>query len=387
MRILQVYDLAPDTTLPTDGVGLAIRGLSGALVALGHEVWILAGAGLSAEPLRTLDGAKFVRIEARNLMRRSWSATTLHWSRQLLFPVVASCNMRALRQFAGFDIFHGHIYSGGLVALALGKSLGGKVVNTIHGSYYDIWPSLLPKRTARLVRHAEKRAALFLAKHADVQIHTGGYFRETLERWGADPNKLTTLHNGVDRSLFDRAMPPRLTPRPVFFTARRLVKKNGLHILLAAFEEVAKELNAELRIAGEGPELRSLQEQCVNLGIHEQVTFTGALDRDKLPRFVQDGQVAVIPSLAEASSLFLLECMALRRPVVCSDVGGLTEVVDKHTAWIARAGDSEDLARKMSAAVTDWNASVEKADLARSLAESQFTWDSVAERTLGIYER
>src|SRR5207244_1072078 len=112
---------------------------------------------------------------------------------------------------------------------------------------------------------------------------------------------------------------------------------------------------ALLRIAGEGPEYPRLVALAERLGVRDSVEFVGVIPHDHIRGFIGTGNVAVLPSLAEASSLFLLECMALGRPVVCSSVGGIREVVDDETAWLVRPGDPVDLAEGMLFAIQRWD--------------------------------
>src|SRR5207244_212280 len=121
-------------------------------------------------------------------------------------------------------------------------------------------------------------------------------------------------------------------------------------------------------IAGEGPEQQHLTALADKLGVRNSVEFMGVIPHDQIPGFIEKGNVGVLPSLAEASSLFLLECMALGRPVVCSSVGGIKEVVDDETAWLVRPGDPIDLAAGMLRAVQNWEASLDKAKKARKRA-------------------
>jgi len=387
VRILQVYDLAPSENGPTEGVGLAILQLSQALAKKGHEVCILGGSGGGGDARSGRIGNVRIRREDRlGLMKRTWSPTSLTFARQLLFPAIVLSNENLIREVADFDVIHGHIYSAGLTALELGRRWGLPVFNTIHGSYYEAWDRIAGPRLGGILRMAEKQAVVYLARNVDCQIHADKFFADVVQRWGIGKGKIRVIHNGVADELLARYRPPCLSEPPVFFTARRLVRKNGLDFLLKAFALVRKRSRAILRVAGQGPEYEKLVKLARELHIQDSVEFLGVLQHDEIPAFIEAGTVGVLPSLAEASSLFLLECMALGKPVVCSSVGGIREVADNETAWMVPPGDAASLADAMLHAIEDWELSVSRAERAHRRALDGYSWNRAATETIACYE-
>ena len=73
-------------------------------------------------------------------------------------------------------------------------------------------------------------------------------------------------------------------------------------------------------------ELEALKEQAAALGVDRRIVFTGR--RDDVPAVTAALDVAVLPSYREAQGLTILEAMALSRPVVASNVGGIPEMVE-----------------------------------------------------------
>jgi len=385
MRVLQVYDLAPNDQEPTEGVGLAIWQLSKALAEMGHEVWLLGGSGPITRQLTRVGKVAIRRVDRLGLMRRTWSPTGLKFTRQLFFPPIVLSRRELVTELSGFDVVHGHIYSGGLAGLLLGRRLGLPVFNTIHGSYYEVWNQIVGSRLAPFVRFAEKKSVLYLARAVDCQIHADRSFADMVRGWGVNPEKLCVIHNGVADELIRLYDEPNGSTIPTYVTARRLVRKNGLDFLLKAFALLLKRQNARLRIAGEGPEYQHLLNLAALLGIRDSVEFSGVIPHSNIPEFIRGGEVAVLPSIAEASSLFLLECMALGRPVVCSFVGGIKEVVDEETAWLVQPGDPVRLAEAMLHAVQHWDESLAKVRKAHARTLERHAWGKVAEKTLKCY--
>ena len=89
---------------------------------------------------------------------------------------------------------------------------------------------------------------------------------------------------------------------------------------------LARFANAHLVIVGEGSRREALEAQAAATGVGDRITFTGP--RDDVPAVTAALEVAVLPSYREAQGLTILEAMALSRPVVASNVGGIPEMVE-----------------------------------------------------------
>src|SRR5450759_1313639 len=106
------------------------------------------------------------------------------------------------------------------------------------------------------------------------------------------------------------------------------------------------------RVVGEGVERNSLEAQAASLGISEKVVFTGR--REDVPAVTAALDVAVLPSYREAQGLSVLEAMALSRPVVASNVGGIPEMIeDRVSGLLVPPGNSEALAGAINRLLSD----------------------------------
>ena len=85
--------------------------------------------------------------------------------------------------------------------------------------------------------------------------------------------------------------------------------------------------------------------------------------------------------------MVLAEAFGVGVPVIASRIGGLGELItDGRTGLLARAGDAQDLQRKILWALDHPHAMAEMAANARRLYEAQFTPDRNYEQLIGIYE-
>ncbi len=384
MRILQIYELGPlSREKTTNGVDVAIFELSKHLAKLGHEVSVLCGAGKDGDlERRWIDGVEIIPTDCLDLMRRTWSPCNLRLTRQITFPFTV-----IRKELGDYDIYHGHIYISGLIANYMARKTGGKAINTIHGSYYPIWDEIESLVAARFYRAFEKMFATHLAKISNLQIHTAGYFAEQVIKWGGPQEKVTVIYNGVDTDMFNPTIAPVAYEKkvPIIFTARRLVKKNGLEYLIKALWQVlAKGGECELLIAGGGPEKRRLESLAESLGIREYVKFLGLLPHHEIPKYLSLADLVVVPSLMEASSLFVLEAMAMEKPVIATRVGGIPEIIPEDQGTLIKPKDVDALTRKLTAALNGQMGSNDHGTSKERIED--YSWQKIAMQTEEAYK-
>lgn len=369
---------------------------------------ILTGArDISGE--RTVDGVRIISIDLFGVMRRTWNGYNLTLARQVLFPLVVIFNMYrsssgngARDLIKGSDVCHGHIYASGLVANYLARGSGAVAVNTIHGSYYPVWNKLTNSFAATFYRAAERILAPALARMSDLQIHTGDYFAKQVLAWGADKGKVRTILNGADLDTFSPWVPPVACPDgkdrngipligdrsvPVIMTARRLVKKNGIDYLIKAMSHVLEKDTCQLVIIGDGEERPALEELAGELDISENVHFLGMIPHKELPPYLSLADIAVVPSLIEASSIFMLEAMAMAKPVIATNTGGLPEVLDQSTGVLVEPADELALSDAILGLIRNRDLRLQLGQSARRRMEDEYTWKAVARKTELEYAR
>lgn len=384
MKILQIYELGPlDGTNVCNGIDVAILELSRELCELGHDVTILTGAGKNGHAREEIDGVKIISTDFAKLMKRTWDPVNLRFLRQAAFPLIA-----LKEKLDGFDIYHGHIYTSGLLAAYLAKKNGGKAVNTIHGSYYPVWRDIASFPAAEFYKVSERLLAPLLARLCDLQIHTGGYFAKQVIEWGVTKDKVMVIHNGATPGIFNPDVAPAEFDKtgPMIFTARRLVKKNGVEFLLKAVALVLKEKTCSLLIAGGGPEKERLVSLAEHLGISENVVFLGMLPHEQIPSYLALADIAVVPSLIEASSLFVLEAMAMGKPVIATRTGGIPEIINNGCGVLVEPADAQELAEKIL--LLSCERKEREKRMGNAIKEAKkFTWAQVAKKTEREYLR
>jgi len=225
------------------------------------------------------------------------------------------------------EIIHNHMYRAEVIGTRAALLLGEKgckrpaVLSTVHSSR---------------VRCADDRQALRqLTPLMDRLIVVSKAIEQKIREEGRAGAPVSLIYNGVDLQRYNHQQPcctlhedyaiPEASP--IVGVVARLEAEKGHRTLIEAWPLVlAAHPEARLLIVGEGSERDSLEAQAASLGICDRVVFTGR--REDVPAVTAALDIAVLPSYREAQGLSVLEAMALSRPVVASEVGGIPEMIE-----------------------------------------------------------
>lgn len=160
--------------------------------------------------------------------------------------------------------------------------------------------------------------------------------------------KLTVIPNFTE-------IAPRFTktqePIKIIF-ARRLFSYRGTRVFSDAIIKVLSEYpEIEVTIAGEGPDEEWMREK---LNEYKQITFIRYKSSESI-NIHSDKHIAVIPTVgSEGTSLSLLEAMSAQCAVICTDVGGMTNIVlDRYNGMMVKAGDAFELHNAITTLIKD----------------------------------
>jgi glycosyltransferase involved in cell wall biosynthesis len=149
--------------------------------------------------------------------------------------------------------------------------------------------------------------------------------------------------------------------------------------------DIIEQHDAQLVIAGDGPERPHLERLVEQRGLQDVVSFLGAVPHTELPQYISASDIVVIPSLMEASSLFLIESMACKRPVVATNVGGIPEILNDRCGVLVRPRDVFALSQGVNRLLADQNLRDDLATEAYAAVREALTWDNIARRTEKAY--
>jgi glycosyltransferase involved in cell wall biosynthesis len=237
----------------------------------------------------------------------------------------------------------------------------------------------------------------FISRHAyttladHVLTTSSRITRHFQEMFALPDDRITTLPTGIDLNLFspDGA-------RATLDTGADFTPLVGMVSVLrswkghATFLDAAAKLNASgfrarYVIVGDGPQQGNIQEMIARLGLAEVTTLTG--NRDDVPEILRTLSVLVIPSTKhEGVPQIGLQALAVKTPVVGSDVGGIPEIIRPgETGRIFPGGDAAVLAQALRETFEDAAATRRMCEAGRVLVEKEHSLEGMLDKTEALY--
>jgi len=256
------------------------------------------------------------------------------------------------------------------------------------------------KVVSRMVAFPKKVNALRRRKYLGRNIHylaVSKAVKRTLLDLGVPEDAISVVHSGIDVDRFSdvdrrkaRQIAQELGIRDDAFvvgSVGSLVPCKAHAILIEALTRVAEVIpNLVCPIVGEGRERPNLESLIRRKGLEGKVILTG--QREEIPELLSLMDLFVMPSFQEGLGLALLEAMAAGKPVVASDVGGMTEViVPGQTGILVPPAKPEALAEAMISLIRDPVRMSTLGSNAKEDVRERFSCNSMVEGTIRVYGR
>jgi glycosyltransferase involved in cell wall biosynthesis len=173
----------------------------------------------------------------------------------------------------------------------------------------------------------------------------------------------------------------------------RLIERKGVKYLISAMPKVLDKINARLEIVGSGPLSEELKRLIVKLRLEKNVNLRGRVDDQALADLYRKCDVFVLPSIkdkwgdTEGLGVVLLEAMGFKKPVIASEIGGITDIV-KHgqTGLLVKQKNVEGLADAIVKILQDNKLSLTLAENGLSYLKNNFSWKETIRKTKELYE-
>ena len=220
-------------------------------------------------------------------------------------------------------------------------------------------------------------------------IAPGNQYNRTWQiRLGADPDRIVTTYNGVDPIGFPSGPPEPEAPTLAF--VGRIDPLKDLETLIRAFALVKLRIPAaRLRVFGATPKgNEAYRAQCMaladELGIGPELSWEGRVD--DISEAYGSGSVIVLSSISEGFPYTVIEGMCSGRPIVATDVGGVSEAVGD-AGIVVRPRDPRAFAEACVELLLDGGRRSELGRFARERVLDQFTLDASVAALRGAYSR
>ena len=191
------------------------------------------------------------------------------------------------------------------------------------------------------------------------------------------PYPCTVIYNGIRAP--GTPPPPCASTPPVVLAIGRLAPVKGFDNLIKAWPRVK---NANLQIAGDGPEREHLEALIKQRNLQHRVQLLG--HRDDIHDLLNACDLLVISSHREGASLVFAEALARNRPVVSTDCGLMSELMPP--TLLAPPNAPEALAEKINAALTDLPAYSAQLTPLYDLCRRDMTIQTMTAKTEAVYK-
>jgi len=199
--------------------------------------------------------------------------------------------------------------------------------------------------------------------------------------------KIRTIINGIDLQPYLTMEPRRPTSDQVVFGhVGRLSQVKNQTLLIKAFKKVHDQLpKSKLLIAGDGPMRAKLEATAKELGVASSVTFFGY--RADIANVLNECDAFVLSSVSEGTPLVVIEAMASGRPVIATDVGGLSDMFeDGASGLLVPTEDDQKLSQAMLDLAQDPGRREEIGMRGRAIAVANYGLARMVRDYCGVYE-
>lgn len=277
------------------------------------------------------------------------------------------------------DLIHAHgVLYGGLLARRLKAGDGTPLVITEHSSAFA---RSRPRRwmtKAAAAAFAEADARLVVSPTLGALLTA--QFAHRFCPWQTVPN---VLDAGFEASIDDK--PPTDPGRVTFLCVGNLLPIKGQDLLIAAFaRRFRDDRSASLRLVGAGAMEAAYRRTADNLGVGDQVTFVGPLDRSAVRREMLAADALVLPTYYDTFGVVVIEALACGTPVIATTGSGPQSIVDADNGLLVPPGDVEALAEALS----DMRRTRDRYEPAalREACLARYGQDAVGRTLLAVYD-
>jgi glycosyltransferase involved in cell wall biosynthesis len=269
--------------------------------------------------------------EASRSVMQSDDAVTYDYPYKVLFNTsLDQTNWKARRKalFAAFDAFKptvlnitGYFDPAQVLLMFYARMKGVKVVLSSESSSADNSRSALKEFLKKLIINRANAFFCFGTTSAEYMQSLGARPSEILIRNAA------VIDEDVIRTQYDLAeSSSHVGETRKFIYVGRLAPEKNLPMLITAFANIKKQQSGteswELLLVGDGPERAKLEKLAVDQGLAHNVVFAGGFPWYKVPAFLAQSDVLILPSKSEPWGLVVNEAMVCGMPVIVSETCG-----------------------------------------------------------------
>jgi glycosyltransferase involved in cell wall biosynthesis len=246
------------------------------------------------------------------------------------------------------DVIHAHCaMPAGIAAAYISGKTGIPFVLTEHLS------KLLPAPGKPIPRF-KKRTVEKVYAHSAANFAVSSFFRDQLKKhYRVD--SLAVMPNVVNEVFF-QDFQERSMSTPVDLCLVSIIKPGKNHELAVRALRLLgdADMDCRLYIVGSGALQSKVEALVKKLGLVDRVIFKGRLERDEVKKVIQDSHILLSPSLFETFGVSVAESLAVGRPVVAYDSGGVRDILKQSDGLLFFENSPEAFAEAIKEVVLNY---------------------------------
>lgn len=368
------------------GIARHCEGLAKELVQQGHDVHLFTLDFPGSPSYEEMDGIKVYRA-ATELGHPNF----LTWV--LLFNHFLGKKMAEVSQSVNFDVMHVHDWLAAFAGISFKHYLQKPIVLTVHSTEIGRAQGL----------HSPDSFSIdgiewWATYEADkVIVCSQSMKSEICGHFGLPWDKVDVIPNAIDATQYQTSADRgRVRQRhgvgwgeKMILCVGRLVPQKGIEYFIRAIPGIASRYpEAKFVIVGEGWSRDFLEAEARSSGQRDKIQFTGFAPDKEVIDLMTSADVLVVPSVYEPFGIVALEGMATGVPVVASQVGGLSEVIEHDRTGIfvyPRSPDS--IAWGVERILSDPDHARWLTENAKDKLHKAYSWEAVAMKTVEVYRK
>lgn len=219
-------------------------------------------------------------------------------------------------------------------------------------------------------------------KKIDFIITPSEFYREKMIEDGIPENKIKALHNFVELKDYDL----EVSDEEYALYFGRLSKEKGILNLINAFTKLKE---GKLYIAGEGPEKETIEKIIKENNLEDRIKLLGFLNADQMKDTIRKCKFVIVPSIwYENCPYSVMETLAIGKPVIGANIGGIPELVKNEQSGLTYKYDNiDDLANKMETLFNNEDLVTKYGVNAKKQANELYGKDIYYKNIMSIYEK
>jgi glycosyltransferase involved in cell wall biosynthesis len=214
-----------------------------------------------------------------------------------------------------------------------------------------------------------------------------------MERRGIDARQVVRVYNGIELSQYHpdahyvklRSEWKISQEVPLIGAIGRMVWQKGFNYFIEAIPEIVRHMpDAKFIFVGDGPLKDQLIVKSEQLNVRDRIVFAGF--RSDIKEILSNIDLLVVPSLLEGFPMITLEAMAMAKPIIGTNIDGITEqIIDGENGILVSPKDPVALAGAIIKALNDKESAKKMGLSARKTVEQKFSVEKMVAETEKVY--